>query len=110
METDATQMRIPKQKPDTGGQAFTGWQPEHLDEGFTVCAQSSKGMTLLDYFAGQVVMGLVSNASEAKGIDAVSRKSGKTYQGIMAEYSYNVAEAMVAEKRRREQSQARGES
>lgn len=63
------------------------------------------GMTLLDYFAGQVLAGADSEVINAAGIQAARRCSDKNEQAaaackILATYCYEIAEAMVAEHNR----------
>lgn len=71
---------------DTGGPAYP-WANE---------SSGADGMTLLDYFAGEVLKGQYASQSDScpileKHFDSISRKA------------YSQAAAMVAEKRRREQ-------
>lgn len=69
-------------KTDTGGNAYAS---EYAD--------MPNGMTLLDYFAGQCLPSLV-----AKWTTSETRSLNK-----MASRAYEIAAAMIAEKRRREQ-------
>lgn len=67
--------------PDTGGPAFAA-----MNE---TCGQD--GMTLLDYFAGQVLIGYVSRYGHQGSVDSSTFKD-----------CYDYAAGMIAEKRRRE--------
>jgi len=60
-------------------------------EGHVACNPAS--MTLLDYFAGQAMAGLLANAGFSKDFPC---------DGDLAQDAYEVADAMIAEKRRRE--------
>jgi len=78
---------------DNGGPAF----PEVTEACFgTIKARVHvSGMTLLDYFAGQalapLVIGIEINADADGGVD----------YAVTAEAAYDIAEAMLAERRRR---------
>ena len=63
---------------DTGGPAYPIACPEMVIDGQSVT--ETQGMTLRDYFAGQVL------------------KSGIFDATIMAEYAYKVADAMIKER------------
>jgi len=70
---------------DRGGQAFPNPETENFEPEI--------GMTLLDYFAGQALAGLLANPE-------------KDYAyADAADFAYRQADAMIAEKRRREQMQ-----
>ncbi len=56
------------------------------------------GMTLLDYFAGQAMQGEISAHAIEKGI------CRREDFGGLAQRSYEIAQAMVAEKRRLEEN------
>ena len=68
-------------KHDDGGPAF----PNTYDEWH----EGLGGMSLLDYYAGQVISPMLVQAY------------GKT-PDVLADYAYNIAQAMIAEKRRLE--------
>ncbi len=77
---------------DTGGNAY----PETVTFTSENCpalprAYGCEGMTLLDYFAGQVIVSLAA-LPQYQAVDDC----------ILAHASYSLAAAMVAEKRRRE--------
>lgn len=77
---------------DTGGPAF----PEkRIDSDGMLCFDG--GMTLRDWFAAQAAAGLTS-ACNSEGAWTADLPE------IVAETAYSIAAAMVAEKRRREQS------
>ena len=69
--------------PDTGGPAFPHAMPGALCE----------GMTLLDWFAGQALMGLMM--ADDNTMSAMSAKQN-------ADCAYYNAQSMLAEKRKRE--------
>lgn len=75
-------------KRDDGGYAFP--QPEQL-------ASAGRGMSLLDWFAGQA-MGIVLRELRTSNMDWSSPAGGK----VTARVCYELADAMIAEKRRRE--------
>jgi len=76
---------------DDGGPAFptdkNEWHNGRID-----------GMTLLDYFAGQAQTTL-----QHEQLSAAADRTGKTLLFAMAELSYEIADHMLAEKRRREE-------
>lgn len=74
---------------DDGGPAFAS-----VGEGFGNPNYSTPGMTLLDYFAGQVV--------GSAYVDFLATTNPKHAETRIAKQAYQVAEAMIAEKRRRE--------
>jgi hypothetical protein len=59
----------------------------------------TNGMTLLDYFAGQVIQGILSGRTIYTGI---LPKPHKSYVQEIVDFAYAVAEKMVAEKFKRE--------
>jgi hypothetical protein len=85
-KADELMRRITMSKQDTGGPAFAcaaaDGQHHHVED----------GMTLLDYFAGQYI---------ASGQFDLMRYG----ESEIAAWSYDFAEAMIAEKRRREGSE-----
>ena len=73
-----------KQYPDVGGAAFAQshtYSPVHEQ-----VIYGEDGMTLLDYFAGQALVGLLPRVSMVSAVPA-------------AQLAYEIARAMVAEKR-----------
>ena len=80
-------------KTDTGGPAF----PEAGEKGDRgeYYVEYTPGATLLDYFAGQAMKGILSNPTEMKRLD----DHGMTVSG----QAYGEAIMMIAEKRRLEQ-------
>ena len=89
---------------DTGGQAF----PQQETDMYT----GEKGMTLLDYFAAKVLEARVKSISDNAARftlendldDAQSLHITKTQTKMMLEcpgFSYDIAEAMVAERKKR---------
>ena len=80
---------------NTGGPAFPhDWLPH--PQGQCEPERPHAGMTLLDYFAGQVVVGLLTNPPLLNG------KAGHRTQSDHAWMAYEIAAAMLAEKHRRE--------
>lgn len=105
-------------KTDTGGQAYPVpgfYNPGASEDGYCYCPED--GATLLDYFAGQeqsrppnemmeeIYYEMKAegrfkeywNKETSKGSIAIS-----TYAEMIARYRFAQAEAMIAEKRRRE--------
>lgn len=77
-------------KIETGGQAFPGKQIERDDN--EVHEYSHEGMTLRDYFAGQVIGNLI----DYKDID-----SGHHNRIFMAaKYAYRIADEMICARKR----------
>ena len=79
-------------KFDDGGQVYPSQEKVADNTTGLVHVVVHPGITLLDYFAGQALMGHLEDSS----------LDGDNSQ--YAEWSYNLAEAMIAEKRRRESS------
>ena len=74
-----------------GGQAF----PRPISTGHTMTVKGDYGMTLRDYFAGQALVGVISNVSPGDIIDiSAGSKGGKFIVGA----SYKLADAMIAQK------------
>lgn len=71
------------------------------------------GMTLLDHFAGQAMIGLIegydhearmysANKNDRTGFDDNPHgEDGKSFAGLLAEEAYTIAEAMLIERERR---------
>lgn len=76
-------------KKDTGGEAFPYIEPD-------LCYYAEGGMTLLDYFASEAMGCLLFLYAE----DENPASNNCRYQ--LAEDAYDIAEAMLAEKRKRE--------
>lgn len=90
---------------DTGGPAFPLLLQEKDEEG-RISPVIQSGMTLLDYFAGQAMLGELASQDYK---DDEGRFPGGCYYAnnvenrlVLAEKSNAIAEAMIAEKRRRE--------
>lgn len=75
---------------DTGGAAF----PENQHH----IAGHKGGMTLRDYFAGQAMNGLASDDASMARLTEVAEKSGADVIDYLASASYEVADAMLAER------------
>jgi hypothetical protein len=88
-------MTEPKNTPscngDNGGPAFP--RPVGGD-GYGATSDEAVGMTLLDYFAGQALVGMLAQW-------AVDDNATPEYRHV-ALHAYTIASAMLAEKRRRE--------
>jgi len=84
---------------DTGGPAF----PEPLGEEMPArdCG-CHPGMDLLDWFAGQALNGILSRFEPACSSETDTQAYLEGIYGTMSIQAYMTAEAMIAEKRRRE--------
>ena len=82
--------------PDTGNNAFP--LPAHDDDVVGTSYQTRQGMTLLDWFAGQALAGVIVGDAMAGTKDNV----GYGDPDENADYAYDLAAAMVSENRRRE--------
>lgn len=75
--------------PDDGGSAFP-WRGSDPD--------GSQGMSLRDYFAGQVMAGMFADGSS---FSTVSKQAAEKHRGpteMAASIAYSVADAMIAER------------
>jgi len=80
---------------DTGGSAFP---TEHVEGGDRA---HKEGMTLRDYFAGQVSQGFISQLSSKKRNDdfiKICLEDDRTVEEGIAYTSYLIADAMIAER------------
>jgi hypothetical protein len=59
------------------------------DRAFPTVAGGSKGMTLRDWFAGQVLVGIMETCKND------TRNEGETHEQMFARKSYQVADAML---------------
>lgn len=90
-------------KSDTGGSAF----PSELAKDWRSTESGHQayelfgGMTLLDYFAGQAMQAILSS-SVGELAEAHHKGELENPTKFIAETAYDQAEAMIAEKRRRE--------
>ena len=79
---------------DDGGSAFPELESgtlihDYYDDGkHSLDLQSSSGMSLRDYFAGQALTGLVSHVSGTQEV----------YRRVIAEDAYRFADAMLKER------------
>ena len=88
-------------KPEiTGGPAYPISRAHFAQAGEMLSSDWVSGMTLLDYFAGQALASLDAATCVAMLEQAQARQI--TPEHSMALYCYDIAEAMIAEKRRRE--------
>ncbi len=60
------------------------------------------GMSLLDWFAGQALAGILGNNSVINGLNIGAQQAGINQTEAAAKMAYNLAVEFVAEKRRRE--------
>lgn len=56
---------------------------------------SSPGMTLRDYFAGQVINGLMSDGGTQAIVSKLAREADKSPLSYLAVASYEIADAML---------------
>ena len=58
------------------------------------------GMTLRDWFAGQVIAGLISHerAKSKGGLTELAKENGITIPDLQAKIAYSIAEAMINER------------
>ena len=95
-------------KHDDGGHAYPN-AGQMSNDGRQIFAESSPGMTLLDYFAGQAMDVMGNNLTF--WVPMVKAKLGKLAEGfdetqLIPMAAYGIADAMIAEKRRREKEGA----
>jgi hypothetical protein len=90
---------------DNGGAAFPRPVGQTTSE-FGSITQSfeQEGMTLLDWFAGKALEGMLANDELFLASLQAAKKVDKDPSEFRASACYDLATAMVAEKRRREQS------
>lgn len=87
-----------KNKIDTGGQAFP--MSERDD--------ALAGMTLLDYLAAKAMQGILSNEDRYKKAASAENSSGHaTSVPRLCLKAYEIASAMLAEKRRLESTESK---
>lgn len=63
---------------------------------FPRAGNGGHGMTLRDYFAGQVVVGLFSDGMTMVAVTKRASEEGVTDHDVYARIAYNVADAMLA--------------
>jgi hypothetical protein len=80
-------------KKPNNPQAF----PIANDKGFN-SVNNSKGMTLLDYFAGQILKGTLSNDAFYYRLVTESKDSDLGRERYLAEHCYIYAKAMLEER------------
>lgn len=82
-------MRL-NEKPNDGGPAFPAlWSADN------------NGMSLLDYFAGQAMAGMLANESITNGLDAITDSEGEDVPWVIAMDAYDQAEEMLHEREMR---------
>ena len=82
-------------KQDDGGSVSPGRTHTRVGDGDVITEQLTGGLSLLDYFAGQVTAGMEANSDEGFGTDKDA-----------AEYAYARANALLAERRKRLEAMA----
>lgn len=82
-----------------GGPAFP-----HTDLNQPLKSPAITGMTMLDWFAGQALVGWLAGPCQGDVLDDYDANTEEfaQHQKLVAETCYGYAESMVAEKRRRE--------
>lgn len=68
------------------------------------CGQISEtigGMTLLDWFAGKALVTILQTESHVLAISKISMEGDKDASIVIAEVAYDIADAMLAERKRR---------
>lgn len=63
--------------------------------------QAQPGMSLLDYFAGQAMAGMLANESITNGLNAIADSEDEDVPQMIAIDAYEQAEAMLTERERR---------
>ena len=88
---------------DTGGEAFpcAGYDGPDNGEG------STYGMTLLDWFAGLAMQQMVAGEGARVVADRDERYDETNWAEVVVANAYEFADAMLAEKRRREAADAK---
>ena len=95
-------------KIDTGGPAYPTRGSvtfiQNTDGTRTATPADTGGMTLLDWFAGQAMAGILGNPALA---NAITKRHPKNIDSVewVVDAAYVTAAAMLAEKRRREAGQ-----
>lgn len=92
-------------KIDTGGLAYPR---ENYRSDSDELSVGQSGITLLDYFAGQALAGLISSLSTIESMEKLTDEIDKAgiprdrVEWLLSKRSYGYATAMIAEKRRLE--------
>jgi len=84
---------------DDGGPAFAfSGTPEQFKQGY-----ADSGMTLRDWYAGQAMAALIGSADSLRASADKALEDGRGEQAghVIARQAYRMADAMIAEKRRR---------
>ena len=85
---------------DDGGAAFPGGTiKEDAQRVEDFCLPYHGGMSLRDWFAGQALNGLVSRETDDVIADVLQRRA---YPLVWAKVAYRAADALLAERQRRE--------
>ena len=84
-------------KVEDGRPAFSG--PTGAEPGTTW-----PGMSLRDYFAGQALAGALANAQLLVALVHVAKNDGRSRVRLTAEYSYEIADAMLLARKAGDQS------
>lgn len=59
------------------------------------------GMTLLDYFAGQIIAACIGSDKQCIGAMEVAKEDNRAYEDVLADGAYCIAEAMLKEREKR---------
>ncbi len=86
-------------KNNDGGPAFPLVLQEKDEEG-RVSPVIQVGMSLLDYFAGQALVGISSHKEDFDNVVETARAAGDNVSVVLAQIAYYRAEAMIDEKQR----------
>lgn len=83
----------------TGGPAFP-MPPTRteLGNGEALISSGHEGMSLRDYFAAQVLNGLLSDGMGQAALSLVEKGEADSISGYLAECAYGYADAMLAER------------
>lgn len=81
-------------------QAFPNSWLQYSQQGFIVAGGHQEGMTLRDYFAGQAIIGLLSNSQLTNSLaqEMVTRKVSPDKEIAKGAYAY--ADAMLAQRKK----------
>ncbi len=80
--------------PNDGGPAFPT-DSEHQPAGHVL---HTEGMSLRDYFAGQIVVAAIATPVLYEEIIRAASKTGVTSEALIARLAYGRADAMLAER------------
>lgn len=78
---------------DDGGPAFSLMHPTQPEF-------SNSGMSLRDWFAGQVIVGLHCSPDVLRALNKAATKNAMKFQDIAAAHAYSIADAMLEARKR----------